>query len=142
MIFVVFVFFSTLHWRVEIWNFSSSVQLVISLVRCPHPWDIELNTRRYIPYLQATMYYFSYYIDILLTRRSRLNSHFRKGTLVLNRASDASAADWLFQTHVKSSFIVNFHGGDTVLSMKWNIQGLILRHLTNFISSKKETENL
>ena len=27
--------------------------------------DIELNTRRGIPYLQATMYYFVYYKNIL-----------------------------------------------------------------------------
>jgi len=41
-----------MHERAEIWNFSSSVQR-----------DIELNTRREIPYLQATMYYFVYYIN-------------------------------------------------------------------------------
>ena len=29
--------------------------------------DIKLNMRRDIPYLQATMYYFVYYIDILIT---------------------------------------------------------------------------
>ena len=30
--------------------------------------DIELKTRREISYLQTTMYYFVYYINILLTR--------------------------------------------------------------------------
>ena len=34
----------------------------------------EFNTRREILYLQATMYYFVYYINIKLTRRSWLNS--------------------------------------------------------------------
>ena len=29
--------------------------------------DIVLNTRREIPYLQAAMYYFVYYINILMT---------------------------------------------------------------------------
>ena len=53
------------------------------------------------------MYYFVYYINILLTRRSRLNSRFKKGTrcysfMVLNRLSDVPAADWLFQTQVKN----------------------------------------
>ena len=69
------------------------------------------------------MCYFVYYMNILITRRSRLNSRSKRErvaihSFVLNTASDASAADWLFQTHVKSSFIVIFHGGDTVLSMK------------------------
>ena len=72
-----------------------------------HKWDIELNTRREIPYLQATMYYFVYYINILLTRRNRLNSRFKKRTrcysfMALNRASDVPAADWLSQTQVKN----------------------------------------
>ena len=63
--------------------------------------------RREIPYLQATMYYFVYYINILLTRKSRLNSRFKKRThyhsfMGLNRASNVPAADWLFQTHVKN----------------------------------------
>ena len=28
-----------------------------------HEWDVDLNTRREIPYLQATMYYFVYHIN-------------------------------------------------------------------------------
>ena len=28
-----------------------------------HEWDVELNTRRGIPYLQATMYYFVCHIN-------------------------------------------------------------------------------
>ena len=39
------------------WNFSSRVQLDISLVRCAHSRAIELNTPREIPYLRAPMYY-------------------------------------------------------------------------------------
>ena len=30
-----------------------------------HEWDVELNTRREIPYLQATMYYFVYHINTI-----------------------------------------------------------------------------
>ena len=65
-----------------------------------------MNTKREIPYLQATMYYFVYYINILLTRGGRPNSCFKKRThchsfTALNRASDISAVDWLSQTHVK-----------------------------------------
>ena len=30
-----------------------------------HEWDVELNTRRKIPHLQATMYYFVYHINII-----------------------------------------------------------------------------
>ena len=30
-----------------------------------HESDVELNTRREIPYLQATMYYFVYQIDTI-----------------------------------------------------------------------------
>ena len=52
------------------------------------------------------MYYFVYYMNTLLTRRSRLNSLVKVRTrrhsfMALNRATDVSAADWLFQTHVK-----------------------------------------
>ena len=64
------------------------------------------------------MYYFVCYINILLTPRSRLNSRFKKTTpchsfMVLNRASDVPAADWLSQTLVKnnrnfSSVVIRF----------------------------------
>ena len=30
-----------------------------------HEWGAELNTRREIPYLQATMYYFVYHINTI-----------------------------------------------------------------------------
>ena len=43
------------HGRAEIWNFSSSVQ----------------DARREVPYLQATMYCFVYYINTLVKRRRR-----------------------------------------------------------------------
>ena len=60
-----------------------------------------------MPYLPETMYYFDYYVNILLTRKSRLNSRFKKRTrcqsfTALNRASGVPAADWLSQTHVKN----------------------------------------
>ena len=41
----------------SIWNFSSRVQLDISLVCCAYSWVIELNVRREIPYLRAPIYY-------------------------------------------------------------------------------------
>ena len=64
-----------------LFSLSSGVQLNIER-------DIELNTRGEIPYLQAIMYYFVYYIDILPTWRSRLNSPFKTRTrfMALNRA--------------------------------------------------------
>ena len=46
-----------IHGCLQIWNFSSRVQLDISLVRCAHSWAIELNTRREIPYLRAPTYH-------------------------------------------------------------------------------------
>ena len=59
------------------------------------------------------MYYFVYYIKILLTRKSRINSRFQKRTrchsfMALKRASDLSAADWLSQTHVKNPRTFSF----------------------------------
>ena len=62
--------------------------------------------------LQATMYYFVYFISISLTRRSWLNSRFKKSArwhsfMALNKASDVSAADRLSQAHVqKISYVV------------------------------------
>ena len=59
-----------------------------------------------ILYLQATMHY---YLNTLLTRRSRSYSGFRKRTrfhsfMALNRASDVAAGDWQSQTQVKLSY--------------------------------------
>ena len=45
------------HGCLKTWNFSSRVQLYISLVRCPHSWAIELNTRKEIPHLCVLMNY-------------------------------------------------------------------------------------
>ena len=69
--------------------------------------DIELNTRREISYLQATMYDSVHYINILLTRKSRFHSRFKKrmrchSFMALKRANGVPAADWLSQTHVKN----------------------------------------
>ena len=59
-------------------------------------WDIELNTRRKIPYLYTTMYYFVYYTnnfeaDFITFQKDN----------ALNRAHDMSAPDWRSETHVK-----------------------------------------
>ena len=58
----------------------------------------------------------------VLTRRSRLYSRFKKrmrchSFMALNRASDASAANWRSQTHVK--FIVIFHVWRFGVSQWW-----------------------
>lgn len=42
-----------IHGHVQIWNFSSGVQLDILFVHCTHSRDIKLNMRREIPYLQT-----------------------------------------------------------------------------------------
>ena len=42
-------------WRYGIYLLVFSFD--ISLVCCAHSFDIEVNTRRKIPYLRATMYY-------------------------------------------------------------------------------------
>lgn len=52
-------------------------------------------------------HHFVYNMNMLLTRRSRLNSLFKKRTrsyslVALNRASDVSAADWLCQKRENS----------------------------------------
>jgi len=77
------------------WRYGISLQLFNSI---SHKWDIELNTRREIPYLP----HFVYYIHISL----QLNSCFKKtmhyhSFKVLNRVCDISAADWLSQTRMK-----------------------------------------
>ena len=104
-----------IHGRAEIWNFSSSVQRDISRMSAAKQWDIELNTRRKIPYLQASMSYFVYYINISLRGRSRFNSRVKKrmrghSFMALNSASDVPAADWLPQTLVK-----NYHNFSRVV---------------------------
>ena len=106
---VSFLFMALSHWYhthhaikyMGMQRYGISLQVFNSI---SHGWEIELNTRREIPYLQATIYYFvnNYYITILLRRRSQLNSCFEKRThchsfMALNRVSDFSAADWLSQ---------------------------------------------
>ena len=83
-------------WVLEILAISS---LLHSLVR----YRVETREKK-IPYLQATMYYFVFYINILLTGRSeRFKKRNRCYSLMArNSVSDMSAADWLFQTHVKN----------------------------------------
>ena len=88
-------------------EFSSSVQFDTSRVSAANKRDIELNTRRENPHLQATMHYFVYDINISLTR-SRPSSRFKTrpyghSFIALNEASDMSAADWLSHTNVKKS---------------------------------------
>ena len=86
---------------VQRYGISLRVFLSISHARAQRTSEIsrELNTRREIPYLQATMHYLLYCINIYLTRRSRLQKE-SHSFMVLNRASYKLAADWLAQTHV------------------------------------------
>ena len=42
-------------------RYGISLQVFSSLVSAANEWGVELNTRREIPYLQATMYYFVYH---------------------------------------------------------------------------------
>ena len=56
-------------WRLDIYRiihgarrYGISLRLFNSI---DHEWDVELNTRREIPYLQATMYYFVYHINTI-----------------------------------------------------------------------------
>ena len=56
----------TIHGCLQIWNFSSRVQLDIWLVRSAHSWAIELNTQREIPYLRTPMYYSLYQLKCIL----------------------------------------------------------------------------
>ena len=43
-------------------RYGISLRVFISIA---HEWDVELNTRKEIPYLQATMYYFVYQISTI-----------------------------------------------------------------------------
>ena len=46
-----------------VWNFSSSVQLDPSLVRCTNSRDIKLNTKREIPYLSSPPFIILYFFE-------------------------------------------------------------------------------
>ena len=55
--FCVYMINKITHGRAWIRNFSSCVQLDISLARSAHLWAIEVNTRREFPYPHVPMYY-------------------------------------------------------------------------------------
>ena len=46
-------------------------------------WDVELNMRREIPYLQATMYYFVYHINTIALYRQE------KPTSLMNEINES-----------------------------------------------------
>ena len=48
-----------------------------------HEWDVELNTRREIPYLQVTMYYFVYHINTIALYRQE------KPTSLMNEINES-----------------------------------------------------
>jgi len=90
----------------DMWRYGSSLWTFNSLHSLVRYWVEYL--KREIPYLRGTMYYFVYYINSLLTRRSQLNSCRKSRAhchsfMALNRISELSAADWLSQTGVKHS---------------------------------------
>ena len=94
---------------------ANTKSLLNFLVCCAHSWDIELNTRREInrPHLQTTMYYFVYYINAiglywqgntandLWLRMVNAFPFVHHPDRVVWKASDMSAANWRYQTHVK-----------------------------------------
>ena len=74
-----------------------------------HEWGVELNTRREISYLKVTMYYFFYHINIIIIdwlRMVKASQSIHRPDRVVQKASDVSAADWRFQTHVKKKMIL------------------------------------
>ena len=81
------------------WNFSSSVQLDVRSER--ERYRVEHEKRIEFHISEQPCIYFGYYINVLLTRGSRLNSGLKNLFVALNRARDMSAADWPSQTHVK-----------------------------------------
>ena len=65
----------------DAWNFSPHVQLYISRVSVPYKGDIEVNMRREVPYLLATMYHCVHYMNT--TTRSGRYSCFTKRIRVI-----------------------------------------------------------
>ena len=57
-----------IHGYWEVWNFSSIVQLDVSRMSATNESDIELNTRREIPYLRAPMFCYLYTWNVLELR--------------------------------------------------------------------------
>ena len=91
-----------------------SIHLNISWVRATNQWGIDLNMRREIPYLQATMYYFVYYI-ISIGFSWQENSTKDLELRIVNalpficqtdrevqKVSNVKAADWQYQTQIKN----------------------------------------
>ena len=90
-----------------------SIHLNISWVRAANKLGIDLNMRREIPYLQATMYYFVYYI-ISIGFSWQENSTKDLELRMVNalpficqtdreaqKVSNVTAADWRYQTNKK-----------------------------------------
>ena len=66
--------------------------------------------------------------NYLLTTESQLNSRLKKkacchSLVVLNRASDVPAADWLSQTHMK-----NYHNFSHVVMCFFSVVGMLTKH--------------
>ena len=84
--------------------------------------DVEFLSKR------STRYFSGYFINILLTIGSRLNSRFKKWTryqsfMALMRASGKSEADWLSQTHVK-----NYHNFSHVMIGVFSVVEILVKH--------------
>jgi len=116
---------TSLKWEKNSWA-RGDVEFFFVFNAIPHAangWHIELNTTGENSYLQATTYYFVYYVNILPTKRRRLNSHFKKRTrchsfIALNRASNVPAA----QTHMK-----NYHFSRVVIQL-FSLVEIPIRH--------------
>jgi len=101
------------HWHSIAFSISSSWNKAIArsfaclthyLTEC-REWVRHSNRHSISPSKLELLCLLCYYINILITRRSRLNSHFRllcHSFMALNWLSDMSAADWLSQTNMKN----------------------------------------
>ena len=101
------------HWHSIAFSIPSSWNKAIArsfaclthyLTEC-RKWVRHSNRNSISPSKHELLCLFCYYINILITRRSRLNSYFRllcHSFMALNWASDMSAADWLSQTNMKN----------------------------------------
>ena len=86
-----------IHGQVYIWNFSSSFQLNSSWVRVANAWDVKLNMRREIPYLQVTMnYFFSYkHNSLLMIRKANFINEWKLKNLQLYRVLALKMEKWV-----------------------------------------------
>ena len=70
-------------------------------------WDVEFNTRREIPYLQATMYYFVYHINtIALFWEEKPTSLMNENKWIDNPRNNSRGVSWRWLLRWKMRWIV------------------------------------